>query len=193
MTEMGPVTFECPIRCGVLHVMESAYIPEVVDPRTTLPVVPGEHGELVLTNLGRAGSPLLRYRTGDLVCPSAEAICGCGRFDLALPGGILGRTDDMVVVRGVKVYPSAVEEIVRAFPEILEYRVEIDVAESLRTMTLVFEPRAGLENVPALAHRLDHALRAALSIRVHVKAAEPGTLERFEMKSRRWQNRGRPT
>jgi phenylacetate-CoA ligase len=173
--------------------MESAYIPEVIDPRTALPVAQGEHGELVLTNLGRAGSPLLRYRTGDLVCPSAEANCACGRFDLALPGGILGRTDDMVVVRGVKVYPSAVEEIVRAFPEIAEYRVEIDVAESLKTMKLVFEPREGIESVPALAHRLDHSLRAALSIRVLVEAASPGALERFEMKSRRWQNRGRPT
>jgi phenylacetate-CoA ligase len=189
MTEMGPVPFECPIRSGVLHVMESAYIPEVIDPRTLNPVAPGEHGELVLTNLGRLGSPLLRYRTGDLVRHSAENMCACGRPDLALPGGILGRTDDMVVVRGVKVYPSAVEEIVRAFPEIAEYRVEIDIAESLKKMTLIFEPREGFRDVSGLAHRLDNALRTALSMRVRVETAQPGTLQRFEMKARRWQKR----
>jgi phenylacetate-CoA ligase len=105
MTEVGPVTYECPQAPCVLHIIESAYFAEVIDPRTQKPVVPGQTGELVLTTLGRTGSPLLRYRTGDLVkCGVRSAECGttacaCGRFDLALEGGILGRTDDMVVVR----------------------------------------------------------------------------------------------
>src|SRR5205085_2214941 len=96
MTEIGPVTFECPSRRGVLHVIEAGFLPEVIDPKTGRDSGPGERGELVLTNLGRVGSPLIRYRTGDLVQRAAEMGCACGRFDLALEGGILGRTDDMV-------------------------------------------------------------------------------------------------
>ncbi|MBI4325589.1 MAG: AMP-binding protein, partial [Chloroflexi bacterium] len=117
MTETGPVTYECPAHPGVLHVMESAFVAEITDPVTAKPVEPGTIGELVLTNLGRTGSPLLRYRTGDLVKaarPGSQPAtldgragpdrlklqpCACGRHDLALEGGILGRTDDMIVVR----------------------------------------------------------------------------------------------
>src|ERR1043166_2093811 len=106
MTEVGPVTYECPARPGVLHVMEEAYLPEIIAPGSGPPVNPGQEGELVLTTLGRTGSPLLRYRTGDLVRASEKWVCICGRSELALPGGILGRSDDMVVVRGVNVYPS---------------------------------------------------------------------------------------
>ena len=105
MTEVGPVTYQCPAQAGVLHVLEGAYLPEIIDPETAEPVASGETGELVLTTLGRHGSPLIRYRTGDLVS-AAESPCPCGHLDLALQGGILGRADDMVVVRGVNVYPS---------------------------------------------------------------------------------------
>ena len=100
-------------QAGVLHVLEEAYLPEIIHPEPAVPVAAGEPGELVLTTLGRRGSPLIRYRTGDLVT-AAESPCSCGRLDLALEGGILGRADDMVVVRGVNVYPSAVEEILRS-------------------------------------------------------------------------------
>ena len=126
MTEVGPVTYQCPARPGSLHVLESAYLPEVIDPQSGEPVPAGETGELVLTTLDRIGSPLLRYRTGDLVKPRRRSVCACGRHELALEGGILGRSDDMVVVRGVNVYPSLVEEIVRGYPEVTEYRVQLD-------------------------------------------------------------------
>src|SRR5205807_184420 len=99
---------------GLLHVMENAYIAEVIDPATGKAVNAGQSGELVLTTLGRTGSPLLRYRTGDLVKTTLDTVCACGRSELALDGGILGRTDDMVIVRGVNIYPSAVEEVIRA-------------------------------------------------------------------------------
>ena len=112
MTEAGPVTYECPAQPGILHVIESAYLAEIVDPQSGKKVSSGETGELILTTLGRTGSPLLRYRTGDLVCAAENSPCACGTFDLALRGGILGRADDMIIVRGVNIYPSAIEDVV---------------------------------------------------------------------------------
>ena len=106
MTETGPVSHECPAQPGTLHILDRAYLAEIVDAQGNAARA-GEVGELVLTVLGRAGSPLLRYRTGDLA--RAGRPCACGRPGTALPGGLLGRTDEMVIVRGVNVYPTAVE------------------------------------------------------------------------------------
>ncbi len=114
MTEVGPVTYECPEQPGVLHVIETSYLAEVIDPQTLEPVPGGETGELVLTTLGRIGSPLLRYRTGDLVRGETAGACACGRSEMRLVGGILARVDDMVVVRGVNVFPTAIDQIIRA-------------------------------------------------------------------------------
>jgi phenylacetate-CoA ligase len=186
MTEIGPVTFECPARPAVLHVMEENYIPEVIDSTTGAPVAPGTAGELVLTNLGRAGSPLLRYRTGDLVKASPEPVCACGRRDLALEGGILGRTDDMVVVRGVNVYPSAVEDIVRASGSVAEYQVRVSSRNALTELAVQIEPTPECRDADALRRRLERAFEEALSLRVPVSVAPPGTLPRFEMKAKRW-------
>ena len=105
MTETGPVSYGCPREPHLLHVMESAYIAEVIDPGNHRRVAPGDIGELVLTTLGRTGSPLLRYRTGDLVRPARSLPCACGSWELGLEGGILGRGDDMVVVRGSEPLP----------------------------------------------------------------------------------------
>lgn len=185
MTETGPVSFECPARPGVLHVMESGYIAEVVDPLSGAVLRAGERGELVLTNLGRAGSPLLRYRTGDLVQPSPDAICECGRSDLALEGGILSRTDDMVIVRGVNIYPSAVEEIIRSLAEIAEYTVHVDQSKTLAELTVQIETAPGAD-APGLARTLEQKFEAAWSLRVPVSVAAPGQLPRYELKSRRW-------
>lgn len=186
MTEIGPVSFECPARPGVLHVMESGYMAEIVDPVTGIAVTPGQPGELVLTNLGRTGSPLLRYRTGDLVKPSLNAICECGRSDLALEGGILGRTDDMAIVRGVNIHPSAVEEIIRTLPDIAEYTVRVDTSQALAEMTVQIEPAAGCADAAALARTLEHKFEAAWSLRVPVAVAAPGELPRYELKAKRW-------
>ena len=194
MTEIGPVTFECPARPGVLHVMESAFIPEVLDLVTGAPVAPGQAGELILTNLGRTGSPLLRYRTGDLVrvaLPHANHSahphpCLCGRYDLALDGGILGRTDDMLVIRGVNVFPSAVEDILRNCGGIAEYRVRVSRARALAELSLEVEPDAGCLDSDSLVRRLEHAFANAFALRVPVKFVAPGALPRFEMKAQRW-------
>ncbi|MDB6111597.1 MAG: phenylacetate--CoA ligase family protein [Pedosphaera sp.] len=187
MTEVGPVTHECPARPGVLHVIESAYYAEVIDPGTQRAVAPNQAGELVLTPLGRTGSPLLRYRTGDLVKAEQNGSpCVCGRNDLALVGGILGRTDDMIVVRGVNVYPSAVEEILHATESVAEYRVRISEVQSLIEMSIQIEPRPECTDTAALVERLENSFQANLSLRVPVTLVPFGTLPRFEMKARRW-------
>lgn len=188
MTEIGPVTHECPALAGVLHVIESAYFAEVIDPITEQPA---ESGELVLTALTRTGSPLLRYRTGDLVKLDTPhrapgTACACGRHELTLAGGILGRVDDMVIVRGVNVYPTAVEEILRGFPEVAEYRVRINHVHSLVELRLEIEPLMGFPEVDALVGRVSRAFEIALALRVPVAAVPPGALPRFEMKAHRW-------
>jgi phenylacetate-CoA ligase len=192
MTEVGPVTYECPARPGVLHVMEHAFLAEVVDPATGRPVAAGQRGELVLTTLARAASPLLRYRTGDLVQPRCAPEqtdappCACGRVELALEGGILGRTDDMVIVRGVNLYPAAVDEVLRRFPEVVEYQVQVRQPQGLAELTLELEPAPGCADPAALAARVQAELQAVFALRVPVTFVPPGTLPRFELKARRW-------
>jgi phenylacetate-CoA ligase len=185
MTEVGPVSYGCPARPGVLHVLEAGYIAEVIDPESGRAVGAGSTGELVLTNLGRVGSPLLRFRTGDLVEPAAGSVCACGSYELALEGGILGRTDDMVVVRGVNVFPSAVEDILRACG-VAEYRVEVRAHRTLPELNILVELPTPSEDGTGLAHRLEAALSSALALRIPVACVPGGTLPRFEMKAQRW-------
>ncbi len=190
MTEVGPVTYPNPRLPGVLHVIEGSYLAEVID-RASGPgpaarsVEPGEVGELVLTTLLRAGSPLLRYRTGDLVRRSARTPGELGTLDLALEGGILARSDDMVVVRGVNLYPSAIDEILRQFPEIGEYRVELRTDRSMTEIRIEIEPWPQ-QPAEGLARRVEEALRSSFQLRVPVKLADPGSLPRFELKAKRW-------
>lgn len=190
MTEVGPVSYPNPRFPGVLHVIESSYLAEVLDREAletgrTRPVASGEVGELVLTTLGRVGSPLLRYRTGDLVRRSAKSAAELGSADLALDGGILARCDDMVVVRGVNLYPSAIDEILRGFPEIGEYRVELRTDRAMTEIQVEVEP---WPQAPAegLARKVEEALRAHFQLRVPVRLADPGSLPRFELKAKRW-------
>jgi len=171
----------------MLHILEAAILAEVIDPNGAA-VAAGQTGELVLTTLGRWGSPVLRYRTGDVVRPIHfdRQPCACGRHDLGLQGGILGRTDEMVIVRGVNIYPTAVEEIVRGFADIAEYEVRVDKSASLAELILRIEPRAGCGDPAALLQRVQAALQAAFQLRVPVELAPAGNLPRFEMKAKRW-------
>jgi phenylacetate-CoA ligase len=189
MTEVGPVTYQCPAQPGVLHVLESAYLPEVIDPKTGATVPSGETGELVLTTLDRLGSPVLRYRTGDLVKTRAPSLCACGRHELALEGGIVGRSDDMVVVRGVNVYPSLVEEIVRGYAEIAEYRVQLDCRAAMAELSLEIEAGEEAAGLSTLQRRVEQSFQTALNLRVPVRLLPPGSLPRFEMKAMRWVRR----
>jgi phenylacetate-CoA ligase len=175
MTEMGAYGYECAEQTG-LHVNESEFIAEVIDPATG---APARDGELVLTNLGRVGSPIVRYRTGDHV-RLAEAPCACGRTFRRLEGGILGRLDDMLIVRGVNVFPTAIEGIVRRFVDVAEFQIEVFRAGELEEVRVLVE----LEDA-AGASRVQEALRASLGIRLEVATVPLRSLPRFELKARR--------
>lgn len=182
MTEVGPVAVEAAARPGQMYLLESEFLAEVVNPDTGLAVPDGAAGELVLTNLGRVGSPLIRYRTGDLVRLATDPDPG-GRAWRRLDGGILGRADDMIHVRGNNLYPSAIEAIVRRFPEVAEFRICVDHTRPLTDLRLEVEPRTG--DGRALADAVARAVRDDLLFRVEVTPAPPGSLPRFEMKARR--------
>jgi phenylacetate-CoA ligase len=186
MTEVGPVSHQCPAQPGVLHLLESAYLAEIADPKTGAATLAGATGELVLTTLDRTGSPLLRYRTGDLVKARPPGVCACGSSALALEGGILGRSDDMVIVRGVNVFPSMIEDVLHTFQNIAEYRVTLDCRRAMTELSLEVETAAnGFENT-VLQRKLESTLESALNLRVPVQLRPPGALPRFEMKARRW-------
>ena len=174
MTETGPVTFESAELPGHLVLIDSQFHAEILDPQTLTPVPEGSRGELVLTTLKRIGSPLIRYRTGDWVCPRWWR--GRRVFD----GGILGRVDDMVVVRGVNLYPSAVEAVVRSLESVGEYRVTVDHSGDLAAVSI--EAEAPEKDCRELADRL----HGALSLRMAVTSVPTGSLPRFELKAKRW-------
>ena len=185
MTEVGPVAVEAENERGMMYLLESEYIAEVLTPDTNTPAPPGEFGELVLTNLGRTGSPLIRYRTGDLVRLATNPD-PAGRTWRRLDGGILGRADDMIHVRGNNLYPSAVEAIIRRFPAVAEYRIHVDYSGPLADLRIEVEPTPGA-NADEVAEVVSRAVRDELLFRVEVTAAAPGSLPRFEMKARRIQ------
>jgi phenylacetate-CoA ligase len=185
MTELGAYGFECRHQLGP-HVNEGEFILEILDTETHRPVPEGTLGEVVLTNLGRVGSPVIRYRTGDL----AEAVwdrCRCGRTYALLRGGLLGRADDMITVRGVNVFPSSIENILRRFPEIVEFQGEVIVRREMHELLLRLET-GGLAPEPQqqLADRVLAAIHMGVHLRPILEFAAPGSLPRTEMKSRRF-------
>ena len=181
MTEMGAYGFACSEQLGI-HVNEGEFIAEILDPHSGQPVREGQAGELVLTNLGRWGSPALRYRTGDLVRHGGYN-CPCGRTFLPLPGGVLGRVDDMLIVRGVNVYPSALADVLHRFPEVAEYRVIVTKEGTMDEIALQ------VECPPGIIAGIQQELRIALNLRIPVEAVQPGSLPRFELKARRIEDR----
>jgi phenylacetate-CoA ligase len=174
MTETGPVAFQRTGEPDALHIIEESYFAEITEPDSGAPVADGTTGELVLTPLGREASPLLRYRTGDLVRKRP----GPG---FVLEGGILGRTDDMLVVRGVNIFPSAVDAIVRALPEVAEYRVHVTRHGAMTELAIEIE--SDDDTAPA---RLATKLTESFTLRIPVTLVASGTLPRFELKARRW-------
>jgi phenylacetate-CoA ligase len=182
-TEIGAYGFTCEPQAA-LHVNEAEFIAEIVDRDTGAPVAEGEVGELVITSLGRAGWPIVRYRTGDLVRGGGRR-CACGRTFLSLPGGLIGRTDDLLVVKGVNVYPSAVEAIVRA--------LDVDEFRLIRTRERAMENlQLEIEGDEAVAARVADALRQRLAVRIPTIAVPRGSLPRFELKARRIVDRRDP-
>ncbi len=177
MTEMGAYGFACSQQQG-LHVNEGEFVAEILDHHTGQPVQEGQVGELVLTNLGRWGSPAIRYRSGDLVRHGGYS-CACGRTFLYLPGGLLGRVDDMLIVRGVNIYPSALADILHRFPDVTEYKVIVTQAGLMDEIALQ------VECSPEVAAAIQEELRIALSLRIPIETMERGSLPRFELKAKR--------
>ena len=179
MTEVGPVAYEKPGSEGGLRIILDSYFPEVIDPYSEETVQNEGQGELVLTTLGRTGCPVFRYRTGDLV-KAKHGNDEMGMPTVDLIGGILGRVDDMVVVRGVNLYPSAVNAVVSNFPEIYEYQVIFEERDSM------LEAKVNIESSKDISNKLEHALQESFSLRIPVEQVGVGTLPRYEMKARRW-------
>lgn len=180
MTEMGAYGFECREQAG-LHINEDEFIAEMIDPDKMLPVQTGQKGELVLTNLGRVGMPLIRYRTGDLGVLSRQP-CPCGRPWARLMGGVLGRSDDMITIRGINVFPGAIENIVRRHPQIVEFAIEVHRQREMHELRLKLEIEAGGESI---IERLQQEISNDLRIRAMIEQVDTGSLPRFELKSRR--------
>lgn len=190
LSEMnGPgVAFECVQQTG-LHVWEDAYLLEVIDPQSLQPRPEGETGEIVMTTLQRQATPLLRYRTRDL-SHLVTGYCPCGRSHRRL-ARIKGRSDDLLIVNGVNVFPSQIEEVLMKTPEIgvnyviqLEKRGSLDrlvVKTEIDAKSLMGEARA----VEALRERIAEALRAAILVKTTVELCEPGSLPVSEGKAQR--------
>jgi phenylacetate-CoA ligase len=178
-TEVGAWGFECAAQDG-MHVNEDEFVFEIIDPKTC---APANEGELVITNLGRASMPIIRYRTGDRVRLDATA-CSCGRTLRRLIGGVLGRVDDALVIRGVNVFPGAIENIVRQHPEAGEYAIDVYRKGELDEMRVRMEfavPGDG----PRIAAAVAQELLDSLGLRIAVETVPSGSLPRFEMKARR--------
>jgi phenylacetate-CoA ligase len=178
LTEAGPFGYPC-TEGGGLHVYEDEFVCEILNDALR-PVEPGERGELVLTPLGRTGFPVLRYRTGDVVVRAGDR-CPAGHEHPWLPGGIVGRTDDMVVIRGMNVYPSSIEDAVRGVSGAGEFRITFYSERSgMDEVKLEVELPAGSE-----ARELQELMRQRLGLRVRVVPVAAGVLPRQEGKARR--------
>jgi phenylacetate-CoA ligase len=176
-TEVGPWGYSDADRRGV-HVIESEFIAEFLSLGSGQAAGDGVLSELVLTTLGRSGSPVIRYRTGDLVRPTHSAK-GPNRFVL-LEGGVIGRADDMKVIRGVNVFPSSVEQIVRGFPEVVEFRA------TAYTQGQMDQLRLEIEEQSPCASRVARELEVRLGLRVDIQSVPVGSLPRFEGKAKRF-------
>jgi phenylacetate-CoA ligase len=184
LTETGPLGIECTANPAGLHIGETFVFTEVVDPGTGAGVAPGNPGELVVTTFGRKACPLIRYRTGDLVCVD-RVPCPCGRSLLRLGGGIRGRVDDMITVRGNNLHPAALQSLLHRFPAVSEYRVEIEETVSLAVLRIEVEPHPQADGA-ALANQVSRAIHDELLFKAEVRAVAPGALPRPEMKAARW-------
>ena len=174
-TEIGAYGYTCSVQDG-LHVNEEEFIAEVLAADGT-PAAAGETGELVMTNLGRAGWPVVRYRTGDVVTVG-DRECACSRTFLKLPGGLIGRTDDLLVYKGVNIYPSSVEAVVREF-DVDEFRLVRTRSDGLDSLAVEVEAS------PETATQLTHRIRERLAVRIDCRVVPPNSLPRWELKARR--------
>jgi phenylacetate-CoA ligase len=178
----GPgVAGECTQQSG-LHFCEDHFYPEIIDPETGAPLPDGEKGELVVTCLSKYGQPLLRYRTRDITCILPDA-CPCGRTTRRI-ARLMGRTDDMLIIRGVNVFPSQIEDVlVRVKGVLPQYLITVDRQGNLDTMEIQIEIGNDaftdkIKTLEALRADLQHRLKTVLNVGAKVKLCEPGSIER---------------
>ncbi len=183
MTEVGPLGIEAADTRGSLTILETECIAEILHLDRDEPVHAGEPGELVITTLTRRDMPLLRYRTGDLVQADLTP-APSGRCLLRLAGGIQGRVDDMLVIRGNNLFPASIETVIREFHEIVEFRIVITTHRAMPHVRLEIEP-APTTAEDELGARLAQAIKDRLNFQPEVRLMPPGSLPRFEMKARR--------
>ena len=196
LTEItGPgVSTSCDENNG-MHVSEDLFYPEIVDPKTLKPLPVGETGELVFTTLRKQGMPMIRYRTRD-ICRLMDEPCACGRTTIRM-GRVMGRTDDMLIVKGVNVFPSQVEIVIGRFRELtMNYKLLVDRKGNSDTIELMVEFAEGLiiDDIDFVEHMrksVEHALRETLQIGCKVRFLNAGTLPRSEGKAVRIEDRRR--
>lgn len=188
LSEMyGPgVAFECPEQNG-LHIWEDSYLVEVIDPDTLEPVADGEVGELVLTTLTREAMPLIRYRTRDLTSVTSEP-CPCGRTHRRI-ARIKGRSDDMLIIKGVNVFPMQVEAVLMGIPEVgTNYQIELETVENIDVMTVNVEVRddfflGDVKGLTALQQKITNALKSEVLFTPKVKLVEPDSIPEAQGKA----------
>ena len=178
-TEVGAWGVMCEPQAG-LHLNENEFICEVLDPETGSPA---DEGELVITNLGRIGMPVIRYRTGDYV-KLKSGRCECGRENRVLDGGVNGRIDNALIIRGLNVYPATLENIILKFPEVQEFAGRVYGTGTLDELEIQIESTNS--NPDDTATAVAAAIRDELGLRAIVKTVPFGTLPRYELKSRRF-------
>jgi len=186
---MGPgVAVECEQQCK-LHVWEDHFIPEIIDPDTLEPLPMGEKGELVITTITKEGIPLIRYRTRDITSLDASP-CACGRTHIRIER-VTGRSDDMLIIRGVNVFPSQIETILTKFSEVEpHYLIVVDRVNNLDELQVCVEMSSQLFSdeiraIEGVRARIVHELRSVLGLGVDIKLVEPKTIERSEGKAKR--------
>lgn len=184
----GPgVAFGCEVQKG-LHICEDYFYPEIIDPNTLEPVPEGEVGELVFTCIGKEALPLLRYRTRDLTSLTYEK-CSCGRT-LVKMGKILGRSDDMLIIRGVNVFPSQVEHVILTEGMDPNYQIIVDRVNNSDVMTVCIEMSDNIfsdsvREIEKTERKVAGAMQSMLGISVKVQLVEPHSLPRSEGKASR--------
>ena len=186
-TEITNFGFECVAQTGT-HVIESMFYAECLDPETLKPVLNGEMGELVLSNLYMRSMPLIRYRMKDLVRFNQET-CECGRTFTRLDGGVLGRSDDMFQFAGINVFPSAIENFIREVPEFSnEYQIVVPKMGSGKHLKIRVEPATAdisKEKIEQAVKKFIETIKYRITITPDVEIVETGKLPRFELKAKR--------
>lgn len=189
MTDIGSLGIEPVHSPGGLLILETECIAEIINPDSLEPTVPGDLGELVVTNLGRWGQPVIRYRTGDLVKASVKP-CSSGYNLLRLEGGILGRADDMVTIRGNNVFPSSLDAILREFSNIAEYRITVTTKRSMPHMKIEIEPSSVVVRNSGQTEKLicmvQQTIKDRLNFQAEVIPVAAETLPRFDLKGKRF-------